>query len=172
MWQEQSIVDHTSSQFLVASIVQNLSILSFCSILVSDMNKGSKRFLKYTLVGGSTFALDLFFLFLLTDVFGWNYLIATALSFILSVSLNYLISRRYVFQGTLRSTHAGYVLFLGIAASGLLFVLLLMAICVEYFHIDYLLSRSIVALVVGMWNYLMNLYVNFKVAGLHTSDRT
>ena len=52
-----------------------------------------------------------------------------------------------------------------IALAGLLAVTGLMVVFVEILHMHYLPSRIIIAGMVGMWNYFMNLYVNFKVAG-------
>jgi putative flippase GtrA len=41
----------------------------------------------------------------------------------------------------------------------------LMYVFVDMLGFDYIFSRVIIAGVVGMWNYLMNLYFNFRVAG-------
>jgi putative flippase GtrA len=111
------------------------------------------------------------FAFLFTHVFGWHYLFATGIAFLTAVSINYLLSRRFVFKGTLRSVHAGYVGFLSIAALGLLWVTGLMFVCVEYLGWGYLPDRVAVAAVVGIWNYLLNLYVNFKVVGMHRENQ-
>ncbi len=123
------------------------------------------RFLRYSLIGSSTFLLDLLLLFFLTDVLGWHYILSAAVGFVVAVSLNYSLSRRFVFQGTLRSVRAGYGIFLLIAVAGLVAITGLMALFVEVFGWNYLISRIVIALIVGFWNYLMNLYVNFKVAG-------
>jgi len=131
------------------------------------MNKGLTRFLKYTSVGVSTFLFDLFLLYLLTDYFKIHYALATPLAFGIAVSINYFISRRFVFKGTLRSIHAGYGVFLAIAGTGMAAVTGLMVVFVEVFHMEYLPARVIIAGLVGLWNYFMNLYVNFKVAGKH-----
>ena len=128
--------------------------------------KGVKRFFRYLSVGLSTFLLDLFLLWFLIEIFLWHYLFSTGLAFFIAVSLNYFLSRRYVFPETFRSFRRGYVYFLSIAFSGMLFVLALMFFLVEYFQLAPFVSRIAVASVVGFWNYLMNLYVNFKVAKL------
>ncbi len=132
------------------------------------MNKSFQRFLKYCLVGGSTFAFDLFLLFLLVDHFEINSTFSAGISFVIAVSVNYFLSRKFVFQGTLRSIKSGYFIFLGIALFGMLAIIIFMFIFVEILHWHYLVSRIIIASLVGSWNYLMNLYVNFKVAN-HTS---
>ncbi|MGH8552408.1 MAG: GtrA family protein, partial [Methylococcales bacterium] len=86
------------------------------------MKYALKRFVKYTSVGFSTFLFDLLLLFIFIDLLFWNYVVATAVAFLIAVSVNYYISRRYVFHGTLREIHSGYVLFIAIALIGLGFV--------------------------------------------------
>ena len=121
------------------------------------------RFLKYVIVGVSTFIFDLILLYIFIDIFLWNYVIATGVAFVVAISVNYFFSRRYVFKGTLRSFYAGYVVFMVIASMGIGVAMLGMALMVGIFHFRILDSRIIIAGVVGIWNYLMNLYVNLKV---------
>lgn len=123
-----------------------------------------RRFVKYMMVGVSTFAFDLALLFVFADILGWNYLVAAGLSFLIAVSLNYFASRRFVFRHTERSVSAGYLMYLLIATIGLCAVVSLMALAVEVFDLHYLLARVIVAGAVGVWNYLMNAYVNFRIS--------
>ncbi|WP_163350404.1 GtrA family protein [Desulfovibrio sp. JC010] len=127
--------------------------------------KAMLRFLRYTCVGGGTFLFDLAMLYLFTDGFGWSPVFAAGLAFFIAVSLNYYISRRLVFKGTTREFKQGYLGFLLIAGTGLAIVTGGMYIMVDIFKWQYIISRILVSFVTGMWNYLLNLYVNFKVAG-------
>jgi len=131
------------------------------------MHPAVRRFLKYASVGFSTFALDLALLYSLVEFFSVEHILAAGLAFSLAVSINYVLSRRYVFKGTLREVKTGYVNFIGIASAGLLMVTSGMYVMTYVLSYDYLVARIIVAIVTGFWNYLMNLYVNFKVAGKH-----
>ena len=131
--------------------------------------KAFSRFFKYSAVGGSTFLFDLGLLFLLTDIFHFNYILSAGGAFLIAVSINYFISRRLVFLGTKRPLQSGYAFFIVIAGIGALAVMALMALFVGVFHWPTLLSRVAIAGVVGIWNYLTNLYLNFKVAGEHSS---
>lgn len=126
-----------------------------------------QRFLKYSTIGFITFLCDLAVLFLLTDIAKWNYLHATGCAFILAISLNFFLSRKLVFKHSARGITSGYLSFASIAGIGLLFVVFGMYVLVGIFHSNYLVARVLVACLVGFWNYLMNLHVNFKVAGLH-----
>src|SRR5262245_47071048 len=130
-----------------------------------DVRKALLRLSRYSVVGVSTFLFDLLLLYVLTDFLLWNYLVSAATAFTIAVTVNYVLSRHYVFKGTLRSVGSGYAAFLAIAGAGLATITVLMALFVEVFHWNYLWSRVFIAAIVGMWNYLMNLYVNFKVAG-------
>ncbi len=123
------------------------------------------RFLTYASIGLSTFLFDLLLLYVLTDVFGVQYLFAAGVAFLIAVSANYLISRIYVFKGTERALGSGYINFLLIAGTGLAFVVGSMHVLVEVLGVHYLFARVSVAGITGLFNYLMNLYVNFKVAG-------
>jgi putative flippase GtrA len=129
------------------------------------MHQAAVRFGKYTIIGTSTFALDLLILFLLVDFFSIHQVSAAGLAFIIAVSINYVFSRKFVFSGTLRSIHGGYFNFVLIAGIGLILVIGLMYVLIEIFSINYLVSRILVAIITGFWNYLINLFVNFKVAG-------
>ncbi|HYE23054.1 MAG TPA: GtrA family protein [Candidatus Paceibacterota bacterium] len=129
--------------------------------------KGLVRFFRYSLVGGSTFAFDLLLIWVMTELFGIPYYISTFIGFVIAVSLNYFISRRFVFKGTERKVHHGYAYFLSFACAGAFLISAAVAFLTETFHLHYMLARVLVACVVGVGNYLFNLHFNFKVAGRH-----
>ncbi len=122
------------------------------------------RFIKYTFVGFSTFVIDLFLIYFFTEILHVNYLISVGISFIIAVTLNYHYSRRFVFHETTRDLHEGYFNFLVIAILGLILIILLMAILVEVFNINYIVARVLVACLVGIYNYLANLLLNFQIS--------
>ena len=121
------------------------------------------RFIKYTLVGFSTFVVDLFLIYFLTDILQINYLVSAGIAFVIAVTLNYHYSRKLVFHETTRELRQGYFNFLAIAILGLILIILLMALLVEVFSINYIIARILVACLVGIYNYLTNLLLNFKV---------
>jgi len=126
-----------------------------------------KRFLKYSFVGVSTFLFDLLFLFLLIDVLLVNYIVATGLAFLVAVSINYCISRKYVFKGTVRPFKIGYIIFISSSLLSLLIIISCMYVMVEILAFNYLVSRISIAGITGFGNYVLNLVVNFKVKGMH-----
>ncbi|HRH55901.1 MAG TPA: GtrA family protein [Candidatus Paceibacterota bacterium] len=130
-------------------------------------NPALLRFLKYALVGGSTFAFDLLLIWIMTEFLGVPYYWSTALGFLIAVSINYFVSRRYVFKGTARRMHHGYLYFILFAGGGALVITGAVALLVSLLAFHYLVARIAVACVVGTGNYLFNLHYNFKVAGYH-----
>lgn len=125
------------------------------------------RFLKYTAVAGSTFIFDLFLIWIMTEFIGLPYYVSTWIGFVICVSINYFVSRRFVFKGTTRRIHHGYLFFIVVALGGASLVSGAVAFLVTTFSLHYLVARTLVACVVGFGNYLFNLYVNFKVVGQH-----
>ncbi len=126
-----------------------------------------RRFFRYGCVGVGTFAIDLALLYTLTTYAQVAYYIATPLSFFVGVSINYAISRRVVFRTTMRSWHGGYAHFIAIALAGMFLTTSSVVLLVGRFGLHYLVARVLVAGCVGVCNYLLNLYWNFKVAGSH-----
>ncbi len=65
----------------------------------------------------------------------------------------------------------GYSYFILIAGVGALFVTASMYVLVTILGAQYLLARIGIAAVTGIWNYAMNLFFNFKVAGIHSAQQ-
>lgn len=125
-----------------------------------------KRFLHYSLFGFATFLIDTLLLYILKEFFDVNYLIATSAGFTVGVSINYLLSRHYVFVGSTRGYKSGYGYFFLIAGLGLFFITSSMYVMVSFWEFNYLFSRVLIAAIVGIWNYSMNLFFNFKLQKL------
>lgn len=126
-----------------------------------------RRFIRYASVGVTTLVFDLILLAIVIETFDVSYYAAVPICFVLAVSINYVISRLHVFKGTSRSLHAGYAYFVANAAVGALITTSGVAFLVSFFAFHYLVARVLVAGVVGILSYLVNLHLNFKVVGIH-----
>jgi len=129
--------------------------------------KGVYRAIRYGSVGTSTFLFDLGIVFFLINVFDVHYLHAVAIGFVVGITLHYAISRLWVFKGTERTIHHGYLYFVTAGIVSLTTVLLLVSILVGGLGMPLIIARPMISAVVGSANYLFNLYLNFKVAGKH-----
>lgn len=58
----------------------------------------TQQFMKFAAVGIFSFVVDWLLLVILTEGFGIDYLVSTTVSFLVSVSLNYALSMKYVFE--------------------------------------------------------------------------
>ena len=132
------------------------------------MKNGMKRFLKYGTVGVSTFLFDLALLYIAVSLLHVPVYIATPATFLIAVSCNYAISRKYVFKGTSRGWTNGYAYFAMVAIGGAFITTVLVQALVTYLGLFYIVARIAVAGIVGCMNYLFNLYLNFKVVGNHS----
>lgn len=129
------------------------------------MNLRFRRFLRYTVVGVSTFLFDLLLLWIQVEMFHVHYLHAAVTGFLVAVSANYFLSRRWVFKGSSRRLAAGYLYFFKTAVAGALTTGFLMWLFSTATNGPYLLIRIAIAGIIGIGNYLIHLYLNFRVAG-------
>lgn len=121
------------------------------------------RLVKYSGVGFGTFLLDLAIVALLAYSVGIPYPYAVAVGFFIGISTNYLISYIWVFRGTTRNKYAGYAIFLAIAIAGIILITASTAFLVEMLAIPLLIARIMVAGIIGLMNFLLNTFFNFKV---------
>jgi putative flippase GtrA len=119
-----------------------------------------------------TFVLDLGLLALLVRSAHVSYLPATIVSFLVANGLSYFLARRLVFSETRRGVGTGLLYFLVIASLSAAALAPLMWLLVGVLHFGVIVSRIGVASVVGVGGYLLNLMLNFRVAGGRASRPT
>lgn len=122
-----------------------------------------RRFIRYSTIGVSTFVLDLIFLIVLTELLYVHPVPAAGIAFLIAISLNYILSRKYVFNETTKSRLSTYVMFIALGVGGLGLVMGLMYAATVVAHWNFLTSRVFIAVLVGILNYFLNLYINFQI---------
>ncbi|MDQ3014585.1 MAG: GtrA family protein [bacterium] len=123
------------------------------------------RAIKYMIVTGVVFGIEIYLLYIYTDVAGFHYTISALLAFMCTVAIGYIINRIFVFRGSKRSNTAGFINYVLISLVGVGIVVGGMVVLVEFFEFNYIHARIIVVVFTFLWTYLMNLYVNFRVTG-------
>lgn len=112
------------------------------------------QFFRYIFVGGTAFLVDFFFLYFFSDICGIYYLISGALSFVISVLVNYIMSTKWVFnQDNIGNKVVEFNLFLLISTIGLVFTEILLYVFTDICGIYYLLSKIVAAIIVLFWNF-------------------
>ena len=115
-----------------------------------------KQILKFGVVGGLAFVIDYGLMVLLTEVFGINYLISSAVSFSVSVVFNYLLSIFWVFDvsGSNRGQKESFVIFLALSIIGLGLNQLLMWLGSDLMGLHYMLTKIGATAIVMVYNFI------------------
>lgn len=124
---------------------------------------GLRRAIKYMVVTGIIFGIEILLLYIFTDRVGYHYTISAFLAFICTITLGYIINRIFVFGDSKQSKTVGFIKYALISFVGVGIVVGGMVLLVEFFGFNYIHARLIVVVFTFGWTYLMNLYINFKV---------
>lgn len=118
---------------------------------------------KYAIVGFATFLLDLGILAVLTRYTDIAYPISIAIGFLMAVSVNFVISYYWVYAGTKRRFHHSYAFFICLALGGAVVISVGTSLLVEVGGLPILLSRVMIGGVVGITNFFLNTFFNFRM---------
>ncbi|RHR25826.1 GtrA family protein [Clostridium sp. AF19-22AC] len=112
------------------------------------------QILKFGAVGGICFFLDYGLLAFATECLGLHYLISGFISFTVSVTVNYLLSRKFVFAMGQMETHKEFILFVILSVIGLGINEACMAVLVELAGVHYLISKIAATAIVMVYNFI------------------
>lgn len=114
-----------------------------------------RQLFRFGVCGVIAFAIDYGLLYALTEFVGINYLVSSAISFCVSVVVNYLISVNWVFDvAGERSKGKDLAVFVILSAIGLGINQLVMWVTVEKFALWYMIGKLIATFIVMIWNYI------------------
>ncbi len=120
-----------------------------------EMQKLMKQIFRFAVVGGTAFVIDYGVLFILNEWLGVNYIIASALSFSISVIYNYILSILWVFDpNEEQSKQEQFIVFMVLSIIGLGINTLIMWISVEQFKLPVMFSKVIATAVVMVYNFI------------------
>ena len=129
--------------------------LNINTLLKEDTDSIFIQFFRYLFVGGFAFLVDFFLLYFFSDICGIYYLISAALSFIISLIINYLISTYWVFnKNQINNKIAEFIVFSLIGVVGLIFTEIILFLCTDIIGLYYLISKIIATAIVMFWNFL------------------
>lgn len=119
------------------------------------MDSVLRQLIRFGVVGLISFGIDYGLLFLLTELWGLQYLFSSGISFSISVVANYLLSMRFVFRPRKNVNKASeFILFLLLSITGLGLTEILMWAGVEILQFHYMISKIIVTGIVMIYNFV------------------
>ena len=114
-----------------------------------------QQIIRFGFVGGGAFVIDYGIMIFLTEAAGINYLISSACSFVISVTFNYILSVKWVFNVSgERSQAQDMTVFMVLSVIGLGINQLIMWLTVDKLHIFYMLAKIGATAVVMVYNFI------------------
>lgn len=117
------------------------------------MKKLINQLLKFGVVGGIAFVIDYGILFLLAKVLGLNELISAAISFIISLTFNYFLSTKWVFDAK-KQTPKEVIIFVLLSVVGLGINELLIYLGTKKLGIDVMIVKLFATAIVMVYNFI------------------
>ena len=117
-------------------------------------NKLLMQILKFGVVGGTAFLIDYGIFTILSQLLNIHYLIASIISFSISVIYNYILSIKWVFDVSKKQTTKEFIIFVILSVIGLGLNSLIMYISVDLMQIHEMISKIIATAIVMVYNFI------------------
>ena len=119
------------------------------------MNKLVNKIIKFSIVGGIATIIDFVFLYIFKEFLNFNIILANTLSFIISVTYNYIASITWVFDvNKNKNKNVQFVLFIVFSVVGLIINNVILYILTDKLNIYYLISKVIATIIVMIFNFI------------------
>ena len=119
------------------------------------MNKLVNKIIKFSIVGGIATIIDFAFLYIFKEFLNIDVIIANTLSFIISVTYNYIASITWVFDTNKnKNKKVQFVLFVIFSIVGLIINNIILYILTDKLNIYYLISKVVATLIVMIFNFI------------------
>lgn len=132
-------------------------IQKFYKLLYSSTDNIAIQLLRYVFVGGIAFVADFGILALLTELLDVPYLLSGCFGFIGGLTVNYVLSIKWVFNkqtSNVSTAITDFIVFAIIGVIGLGLNALIMWVATEQIGAHYLLSKVISTILVFGWNFI------------------
>ncbi len=124
------------------------------SLFKEKTNNTFIQFFRYLFVGGIAAVVNIGMLYVFTDIIHIHYIISNILSFIMGLSINYILSKKFVFQEETKiSSSKEFLIYAIIGVIGLGIDTLLVWLFTDILSIYYMISKLISTMIVFIWNF-------------------
>ena len=119
------------------------------------MNKLVNKIIKFSIVGGIATIIDFVFLYIFKEFLNIDVILANTLSFIISVTYNYIASITWVFDTNKnKNKKIQFILFIIFSVVGLIINNVILYILTDKLNIYYLISKVIATIIVMIFNFV------------------
>ena len=120
------------------------------------MNKDLfNKIIRFSIVGGIATLIDFIFLYIFKEFLNMDVIIANTLSFIISVTYNYIASIIWVFDVNKdKNKKIQFILFILFSIFGLVLNNIILYILTDIFNMYYLISKVVATLFVMIFNFI------------------
>jgi putative flippase GtrA len=127
-------------------------------VVANILNKTSVR---YIILGIVCVVMDMGLLILMVEYLGFSYFNSNIFTFCVVNLFNYIVSRQWVFQPTGIKRRIEFPVFMVCVTVGLLISQLCLWYLVEYWNLDYRISKLVSTVLVVTWNFTTRKYLVF-----------
>jgi putative flippase GtrA len=131
---------------------------------------GQGHLLRFLLVGGASFAIDLGLLVILHEVFGVDLWIATPIAFLVSLGFNFFVQRSFTFQSSARA-HVSFLKYGALVVFNLVATDLIVNVF-DYWGLAYTFGKVFATVATTLWNFLLYKYWIFPSEAGPTPEDT
>lgn len=121
-----------------------------------------QQIFKFIIVGGFCASLEFITFNIFISFFKIDYLIANVISILIAVSINYLLSRAFVFEKSRYSKRDEFLSFVLFSVLAILLNQMILWVLFEVIKLDIRLCKALAIVIVAFFNYLTKKYIVFK----------
>ena len=121
-----------------------------------------QQIFKFIIVGGFCASLEFITFNIFISFFKIDYLIANVMSILIAVSINYLLSRAFVFEKSRYSKRDEFLSFVLFSVLAILLNQMILWVLFEVIKLDIRLCKALAIVIVAFFNYLTKKYIVFK----------
>ena len=142
-------------------MIRRIPKLTFKEIFTAQTDDTPIQFFRYVFAGGIAFVVDFACVYFLEKA-GLHYLAAAALAFVAGLTVNYALSKRFIFTGKRMNRAVEYIAYGVIGLVGLGLTELLMLLITGCMGLYFMVSKAVAAVVVLGWNFFARKSLLYK----------